>query len=180
MVRLVTVCSMISFLEIKRYQSFVVVKRPLMLSLFLYPYCIDVSMYLYFTQSQFLCDFQCIFASRASIICIDSGTCDTIRVSLALAIRFFDISINRYTLSNCTCVNKHYVMLCYVMLCYPFHWNTKDKRHIAHPWYWVSVRSNANLWGYIIGTFWKFKFNLSIYYIKGSVCSQDNNFLVIH
>ena len=41
--------------------------------------------------------FSVIFASRASIICIDSGTCDTIRVSLALAIRFFDISINRYT-----------------------------------------------------------------------------------
>ena len=41
--------------------------------------------------------FSVIFATRASIICIDSGTCDTIRVSLALAIRFFDISINRYT-----------------------------------------------------------------------------------
>ena len=42
--------------------------------------------------------FSVLFATRASIICIDSGTCDTIRVSLALAIRFFDISINRYTL----------------------------------------------------------------------------------
>ena len=41
--------------------------------------------------------FSVIFATRASIICIDSGTCDTIHVSLALAIRFFDISINRYT-----------------------------------------------------------------------------------
>ena len=41
--------------------------------------------------------FSVFFATRASIICIDSGTCDTIRVSLALAIRFFDISINRYT-----------------------------------------------------------------------------------
>ena len=40
--------------------------------------------------------FSVIFATRASIICIDSGTCDTIRF-LALAIRFFDISINRYT-----------------------------------------------------------------------------------
>ena len=33
--------------------------------------------------------FSVIFATRASIICIDSGTCDMIR--------FFDISINRYT-----------------------------------------------------------------------------------
>ena len=41
--------------------------------------------------------FSVFFATRASIICIDSGTCDTIRVSLAFAIRFFDISINRYT-----------------------------------------------------------------------------------
>ena len=41
--------------------------------------------------------FSVLFATRASIVCIDSGTCDTIRVSLALAIRFFDISINRYT-----------------------------------------------------------------------------------
>ena len=41
--------------------------------------------------------FSVFFATRASIICIDSGTCDTIRVSLALAIWFFDISINRYT-----------------------------------------------------------------------------------
>ena len=41
--------------------------------------------------------FSVFFATRASIICIDSGTCDTIRVSLALAIRFIDISINRYT-----------------------------------------------------------------------------------
>ena len=39
--------------------------------------------------------FSVFFATRASIICINSGTCDTIRV--ALAIRFFDISINHYT-----------------------------------------------------------------------------------
>ena len=44
--------------------------------------------------------FSVFFATRASIVCIDSGTCDTIRVSLALAIRFFDISINRYTPNN--------------------------------------------------------------------------------
>ena len=41
--------------------------------------------------------FSVIFATRASIVCIDSGTRDTIRVSLALVIWFFDISINRYT-----------------------------------------------------------------------------------
>ena len=41
--------------------------------------------------------FGVFFATRASIVCIDSGTCDTIRVLLALAMRFFDISINRYT-----------------------------------------------------------------------------------
>ena len=44
--------------------------------------------------------FSVFFATRASIVCIDSGTWDTIRVSLALAIRFFNISINRYTLIN--------------------------------------------------------------------------------
>ena len=44
--------------------------------------------------------FSVFFATRASIICIDSGTCNTIRVSLALAIRFFDISINRHTPSD--------------------------------------------------------------------------------
>ena len=41
--------------------------------------------------------FTVIFATRRSIICFDSGIGDTIRVSLALAIRFFDIPINRYT-----------------------------------------------------------------------------------
>ena len=41
--------------------------------------------------------FSVIFAYRASIACIDSGTCDMIRVSFALVIRFFNISINRYT-----------------------------------------------------------------------------------
>ena len=41
--------------------------------------------------------FSVIFAIRARIICIDSGTHDTIRVSLTLAIPFSDISINRYT-----------------------------------------------------------------------------------
>ena len=35
--------------------------------------------------------FSVIFATRGSILCSDSG------VSFALAIRFFDISINRYT-----------------------------------------------------------------------------------
>ena len=64
---------------------------------------VDVSIYLIYTQSQFLCDFQCHFATRAGIVCIDSGTRDTIRVSSALAIRFFDISINRYT------PNFHYI-----------------------------------------------------------------------
>ena len=44
--------------------------------------------------------FSVIFATRVSIVCIDSGIRDTIRVSLALAIRFFDISINRYTPSS--------------------------------------------------------------------------------
>ena len=35
-------------------------------------------------------------ATRASIVCIDSGTNDTIRIWLALAMQFFDILINRY------------------------------------------------------------------------------------
>ena len=58
--------------------------------------------------------FIVIYATRASIVCIDSGTCDTIRVSLALAIRFFDISINRYTPTG-TCIwsNKCRPLLCW-------------------------------------------------------------------
>ena len=48
-------------------------------------------------KASFCVTFIVIFATRASIVCIDSGTCDTIRVSLALAIWFFDILINRYT-----------------------------------------------------------------------------------
>ena len=38
-----------------------------------------------------------IFAARASIVRIDSATDDTIRVSLTVAIRFTDASVNRYT-----------------------------------------------------------------------------------
>ena len=41
--------------------------------------------------------FRVIFATRASIVCIDSGICDMIHVSLAPAIQFFDILINCYT-----------------------------------------------------------------------------------
>ena len=38
-----------------------------------------------------------IFAARESIVRIDSATDDTIRVSLTVAIRFTDASVNRYT-----------------------------------------------------------------------------------
>ena len=38
-----------------------------------------------------------IFVTKASIICLNSGTCNTIRVPVALTIQFFDISINRST-----------------------------------------------------------------------------------
>ena len=98
MVRLVTVCSVICFLEIKIYQNFIVLKGA--------TYVVFVFRYLF--TLIFLCTyivlkasscmtFSLIFATRASIVCIDSGTSDTIRLLLALPIRFFDISINRYT-----------------------------------------------------------------------------------
>ena len=48
--------------------------------------------------------FSMIFSTRPSVVCIDSGTRDTIHVSLALVIWFFDISINRYT------PNLHHIM----------------------------------------------------------------------
>ena len=41
-----------------------------------------------------------IFAARESIVRIDSATDDTIRVSLTVAIRFTDASVNRYTPSE--------------------------------------------------------------------------------
>ena len=55
-----------------------------MMSLFLDPYCIDVS------KVNSYVTFSVIFATKAIIVCIDSGTCDMIHVSLALMIRFFD------------------------------------------------------------------------------------------
>ena len=86
---------MICFLEIKRYQIFILLKGATYVVFVLDLYCIDVSMYLYCTQNQLLCNFHpLIFATRPSIVCIDSGTHDTIRVSLALAIQFFDVSID--------------------------------------------------------------------------------------
>ena len=99
MVRLVTVCSMICVLEIKKCQTFRVLKGASYVVFFKDPYCIDVSLYIYIVLNGVLksVTFSVIFATRASIVCIDSGTRDTICVSFALAIRFFDISINRYT-----------------------------------------------------------------------------------
>ena len=98
MVRLVTVCSMICVLEIKRCQTFRVLKGAtyvvfffkILIALMFLCTCIVLNAISCVT-------FSVIFATRASIVCIDSGTCDTIRVSFALTIRFFDISINRYT-----------------------------------------------------------------------------------
>ena len=52
--------------------------------------------YIVLKASSFV-NFGVFFATRASIICIDSGTLDTIHVSLALTIGFFNILINRYT-----------------------------------------------------------------------------------
>ena len=43
-----------------------------------------------------------IFAAGESIVGIDSATDDTIRVSLTVAIRFTDASVNRYTPSDNT------------------------------------------------------------------------------
>ena len=38
-----------------------------------------------------------ISATRGNIMCIDAGTYDTICISLTLAIRYIDVSVNRYT-----------------------------------------------------------------------------------
>ena len=97
MVIFVTLCSVICFLEIKRYQTLIVLKGVTYV-VFVFC-CTAVSMYLYCTQSQFLCDFQCdYFATGANIVCFDSGTRDMICMLLALIIYFFNISIKHYTL----------------------------------------------------------------------------------
>ena len=41
-----------------------------------------------------------IIPTRISIVFINSGTCNTIYISLALMIWFFDISINHYTFTE--------------------------------------------------------------------------------
>ena len=41
-----------------------------------------------------------ISATRGNIVCIDTGTYDTICISLTLAIRYIDVSVNRYTSIN--------------------------------------------------------------------------------
>ena len=98
MVRLVTVSHVICFLKIKNILNLYSTERSHLCCL-----CFQILIALMFLCTYFVfkakscVTFSMIFATRASIICIDSGTCDTIRVSLALAIRFFDISINRYT-----------------------------------------------------------------------------------
>ena len=75
--------------------------------------------------------FSVIFAYRASIICIDSGTCDTIRVSLALGIRFFDISINRYTFIILLIVKK---LWCWVSC---FTLRPQKLQYKLHPEFWL-------------------------------------------
>ena len=93
MVELVSVCVVICFLAIKRCQTFIVLKWATY-AVFV---CFEILITYIALKVSSCVNFSVIFASRASIISIDSGTCDTIRVSLALAIWFFDISINRYT-----------------------------------------------------------------------------------
>ena len=98
MVRLVTVCSMICVLEIKRCQTFRVLKGASYVVFFFKILIALMFLCTYIVLNASSCvTFSVIFANRAYIVCIDSGTHDTIRVSFALAIRFFDISINRYT-----------------------------------------------------------------------------------
>ena len=108
MVIFVTLCSVICFLEIKRYQTLIVLKGVTYVVFVIC--CTVVSMYLYCTQSQFLCDFQCdYFATGANIVCFDSGTRDMICMLLALIIWFFNISIKHYTPTyRHTISNIHY------------------------------------------------------------------------
>ena len=100
MVRLVTVCSMISFFRNKNIPNSYSTKRSHVCCRCFYILIALMFLWTYIVHKASSCvTFSVFFATRASIVCIDSGTCDTIRVSLALAIRFFNISINRYTLT---------------------------------------------------------------------------------
>ena len=61
-----------------------------------------------------------IFATRGNIVCIDTGTCDTICISFTLAIRYIDVSVNRYT------PNKHlkyFLWNCYQVNATTPHWS---------------------------------------------------------
>ena len=67
-----------------------------MLSLLLYPYCIDFLCTYIVLKASSCVTFSVIFSTKASIVCIQAPVI-RLRVSFALAIRFFDISINHYT-----------------------------------------------------------------------------------
>ena len=88
---------MICVLEIKNAKLLEYWKKPVMLSFFRILISLMFPCTYIVLNSSSSVIFSVIFATRASIICIDSGTCDAIRISFALAIRFFNISINRYT-----------------------------------------------------------------------------------
>ena len=101
MVRLVTVCRVIFFFFFfrnRKIPNFYSTQRS-----HLCCFCFEMLIAFMFPCTNSVLEvsscvtFSVIFATRASIICIDSGTRDTIRVSLAVPIRFFDISINHYT-----------------------------------------------------------------------------------
>ena len=66
-----------------------------MLSLFLDPYCIDISLYLYCTQSQFLCDFQCIFSCDQAALQMVFSVCLSVRPSVRLSVTPFWLCSHR-------------------------------------------------------------------------------------
>ena len=89
-----------SCLEIKRYHTFIVQRSHLCCLCFyiLLMALILICTYIVLKASSCV-TFSAFFATRASIICIHSGTCDTIRISLPLAIRFFryfNLSLHPY------------------------------------------------------------------------------------
>ena len=129
MVRWVTVYSVVCFLEIKRYQTFIVVKGATYV-VFVYRSLLHWCFYVLVLYSMPIPVW--LFATRASIVCIDSGTRDTICISLALAIWFLDISINRYTANVVVYHCKYHIYVFVKIICHPKHYIFQYKHHQWH------------------------------------------------
>ena len=68
--------------------------------------CFDVNLEDFLTLGTRYC---LISVTRGDIVCIDTGTYDTICISLTLVIRYIDVSVNRYTPTI-----SYNIQLCYI------------------------------------------------------------------